>query len=214
MYAPLVGIYARDAHLSFIVTLLMTILMTAGTAQLVAIQLMSHGQTLLAITWMTIIVNARHLVMGLSLYPHIKQYSIGRRFLLAWTLNDESYAMASRHLNKVDMDIGTYLIANATVIYLAFYLGVIVGWIAGNLIATHVPLVIPLIFPFLLVAIVVHQIQGNTPFMVILPGALITYAAVSFGAGIQWLVPIVVVANTIVWSGNYLFNKHFLGTGA
>lgn len=86
------GILLADKGYSVWWALLMSITVFAGSMQFVAVDLLSSGAGLISAAVMTFLVNARHLIYGISMLNkyrgvgHIKPY-------LVFALTDETYAL-------------------------------------------------------------------------------------------------------------------------
>jgi 4-azaleucine resistance transporter AzlC len=75
---------------------LMSILVFAGGAQFAALEMWTYPVPVLALAFSTLMINARHVLMGASLAPKIRGFSWTQRLAGAWLLTDESWALAER----------------------------------------------------------------------------------------------------------------------
>ncbi|MBO8125783.1 MAG: AzlC family ABC transporter permease [Firmicutes bacterium] len=94
------GALAGNAGLTFWETVLMSVFVFAGSAQFVAVALLSAGAETLSIVVTTFFVNLRHLLMSAALSPYFRGMS---RAWLAWfgfELTDESFAVHSMRLRQ------------------------------------------------------------------------------------------------------------------
>ena len=71
-YGLVFGALSRQAGLSTLQALLMSALVYAGSAQFLALGMLTTGATALPVIISTLIVNLRHLLMGASLAPYLK----------------------------------------------------------------------------------------------------------------------------------------------
>ena len=92
-YGIVWGGLARQAGLSLGELVAMCLLVTAGTAQFVALPMIQSGAPAWLLVVTTYIVNLRHYLMAASLAPHFAHLSRGRLALLAHGVTDESYAL-------------------------------------------------------------------------------------------------------------------------
>lgn len=119
------GALAGGAGLSWWETVLMSVLVFAGSAQFVAVALWAGGADVLSIIATTFFVNLRHLLMSMALLPYFKGARPG---WLAWfgaELTDESFAVHSARFRR---DAASYtrpvmLITNGVAHF---------GWIAAS----------------------------------------------------------------------------------
>jgi predicted branched-subunit amino acid permease len=87
------GAAARDAGLSFSQTALMSVLVFAGSAQLVFVNLWNEGVNSLALALTVVLVNLRLLVYGSSIGPFLERnQGLFWRLARSYLLTDESYA--------------------------------------------------------------------------------------------------------------------------
>jgi 4-azaleucine resistance transporter AzlC len=97
--APIGGLFgaiAASKGLSVAEVALMSTLVFAGGAQFAAIELWSYPVPVAAILFSTLLVNARHVLMGASLAPKTRGFSMAQRYLGFFFLTDEAWALAER----------------------------------------------------------------------------------------------------------------------
>ena len=94
-YGVVWGGLARQAGLSLGELVAMCLLVTAGTAQFVALPMLQSGAPAWLLVVTTYIVNLRHYLMAASLAPYFAHLSRGRLALLAHGITDESYALTT-----------------------------------------------------------------------------------------------------------------------
>ena len=74
----------------------MSLLVFAGGAQFAAVELWTHPAPVLALAFSTLLINARHVLMGASLAPKMKGFSLPQRLGAFYFFTDESWALAER----------------------------------------------------------------------------------------------------------------------
>ena len=87
------GILMHSKGLSLIWTAAMSVFVFAGSMQYIAVDLISGGATLIATALMTLAVNARHLVYGISMIGKYKDTGRYKPYLI-FALTDETYSIA------------------------------------------------------------------------------------------------------------------------
>jgi 4-azaleucine resistance transporter AzlC len=92
----LFGAVAASKGLSVAEVALMSVLVFAGGAQFAAIEMWSYPVPIAAILFSTLLVNARHVLMGASLAPKTRGFSSAQRYLGFFFLTDEAWALAER----------------------------------------------------------------------------------------------------------------------
>ena len=125
LFGIVYAVAARAAGLTALETLAMSVFVHAGAAQFAATGLIAGGAGPLAVTLATAVTNARHLLMGASVAPHVRRGPVWFRLLYAWHLSDESYGLATAR----------FLAGDGTPAYaLGANLGMVPAWLGGAII--------------------------------------------------------------------------------
>jgi len=132
----------------------------AGSAQFIAVGLISDGIPPLIIVLTILVVNLRHLLYSASLAPFIQKLSSRWKFALAWLLTDEAFAMSSIRYRRDDtLDAHWYMFGTGLTLWVAWQCSTAVGIALG----THIPqgwsleFALPLIFIALLIPILTNR---------------------------------------------------------
>ncbi len=99
-FAMIFGVTAVNLAIPALQAMGMSLIVFAGAAQLVALQLINGGAPLLVILASTFFVNLRFLMYSASIAPHLQEASGPRKGLLAYLLTDQAYAVAITHYNE------------------------------------------------------------------------------------------------------------------
>ena len=86
------GILLADKGYNVLWALLMSTTIYAGSMQFVAVDLLSSGAAFLSAALMTLLVNARHLVYGISMLTKYRDMGNAKPYLV-FALTDETYAL-------------------------------------------------------------------------------------------------------------------------
>jgi 4-azaleucine resistance transporter AzlC len=78
----------------------MSVIIFAGSAQFIAAQLVGAGAPGLVIVLTVFVVNLRHLLYSASVAPHTRRLSTLWKWVLAYLLTDEAYAVTILHYNR------------------------------------------------------------------------------------------------------------------
>ncbi len=103
-YAPVAltfGILSLKSGLNVWEAGLMSLLVFAGAAQFIAIQLIGQGATIWVIGITTLIVNIRHILMSFSMIRFFGGISLPKLVLLAQGITDESFVLSSKLLEDI-----------------------------------------------------------------------------------------------------------------
>lgn len=99
-FSLLFGVVATEAGFSLVETMGFSVVVLAGAAQFVAVQLMTeHAPTLIVIAT-AVAVNLRMAMYSASLTPHIGKAPIWQRALVAYLMTDQSYATSHAHYEQ------------------------------------------------------------------------------------------------------------------
>ena len=166
-----------------------SILVFSGGLQFATIGLIAVGASPAAIVVTALLLNARHVLLGAVLRPHVAG-GLGRRLGVAWFLIDEATALA---LARPERAVPTLLVAG-TLLYAAWVGGTVVGVFAGAVFGLET--LASAAFPVLFVAL--SSLFANTrdrAVRAVVAGliALVLAMAVPWARG---LVPIVVAVAT------------------
>lgn len=99
-FAMIFGVTAVSLDLPAVPAMGMSLIVFAGAAQLVAIQLIHSGAPLLVILTSTFFINLRFLMYSASLAPYLKEASLPRKSWLAYLLTDQAYAISVTHFTE------------------------------------------------------------------------------------------------------------------
>jgi 4-azaleucine resistance transporter AzlC len=158
-YGAVWGGLARQAGLSLGELAAMCLLVTAGTAQFVALPMLQAGAPAWLLVVTTYIVNVRHYLMAASLAPYFAHLSRGRLALLAHGVTDESYALTMARFARQPAH-PAYFAGSAAATYVAWYLGAGAGGVLGGRIPDPHRYGLDFVFPAVFIAILARTIQA------------------------------------------------------
>lgn len=92
----LFGAVAAGKGLSPLEVFLMSAMVFAGGAQFAAIELWAQPAPVAALVFSTLLINARHVLMGASLAPKLTGFSRGQKLLGLYYMADENWALAEK----------------------------------------------------------------------------------------------------------------------
>lgn len=99
-FGMIYGVAATQAGLPVGVALGMSAFVFAGSAQFLAVGLFGSGTPGLIIVLTTLVVNLRHMLYSASLAPYVRHLNRAWKYLLAFLLTDEAYAVAITHYER------------------------------------------------------------------------------------------------------------------
>ena len=170
-FGLLYGMMARQAGLSPAEAVAMSMLVHAGSAQFTALGMWGVAGAL-PIILTTLVINLRHLLMGASIAPYLRELPAGRKALLALWMSDESYALAIAEYERGQAPERGYGVPSSHGYFLGVNSCVYVVWavsgLLGALLGTAMPdparygldLVFPLAFLGLMMAFIKDRISA------------------------------------------------------
>ncbi len=200
--APFGAIYAvtaLTAGLTPMQTLAMSLVVFAGASQFTAAGLFAAGVAPFAIILTTFIINARHLLLAVSLAPFVRHISGWRKALLAFQLTDESYAVGIRRFLA-----GTGSVAYQFGSNISLYVIWQISTIAGILLSTLIPETtdpaaygVDLVFPLTFIGLLVPLLRDRVSGLVAVLAAALTIAGALLLPGRSYLLLAGIVASGI-----------------
>lgn len=128
----------------------------AGAAQLAAIDLIGDGAPVVVIVGTVLVINARMLMYGASLAPHLADRPLTHRLGSAYILTDQAYALSIARYNEEPLDGRrrlAYYLGAAVPLWVNWQIVTATGFFIGAAIPEWLPIgfAIPLTFLVLLV---------------------------------------------------------------
>lgn len=135
-YALLFGVVATEAGLDLLKVMSMSVLIIAGAAQLVSVQMMIEEAPVAVILLTALAVNMRMAMYSASITPHIGQAPMWQRALAAYFLVDQSYGISIQQYETArEMTLReklAYFAGTVTPVCPLWYLFTYIGAVAGT----------------------------------------------------------------------------------
>lgn len=183
-YGAVWGGLARQTGLSLGELVAMCLLVSAGTAQFVALPMLGAGAPAALLVVTTYIVNLRHYLMAASLAPGFATLPRWRLALLAHGISDEAYALTQARFARQPPRVA-YFAGCAATVYLAWYVGAVGGALLGGRIPDPGRFGLDFVFPAVFVAIVAQALRARWQWAVAGVAAAAALA-VAFRLGGMW----------------------------
>jgi branched chain amino acid efflux pump len=136
------GVLARPL-MGPVATIVMSVIVFAGSAQFAALAVLSAGGGAAAAIVAGMLLNLRFVPMGIAIAPSLRSGPLGRA-LRGQALVDASWALANRGGGRFDID---FLLGSTLAQYPAWVGGTVLGALAGGLIGNPKSLGLDAIFP-------------------------------------------------------------------
>ncbi|MDB2448710.1 AzlC family ABC transporter permease [bacterium] len=129
------GLAAVQAGLSSGETVLMSMTVFAGTAQFAALDLWQGQVPVFTLLVTTFAINARHLLMGASLYPWLRNLPVTRRYGSLLVLSDANWAMTLNDFQGGHSRNLGLLLGGGIALWCTWMTGTLLGMVGGSVIA-------------------------------------------------------------------------------
>ena len=127
------GLMLQEIGYNFIWAFFMSLTIYAGSGQYLGVTLLATAAALGTVAVMTLLINFRHLVYGLSLLEKFRGMGI-RKLYMIFSLTDETYALLSSAQAPVGVNPKNFYFAIALLDHAYWVLGSVIGAVAGALI--------------------------------------------------------------------------------
>lgn len=189
------GVLAQKAGLGPLQIGLMSLLVFAGSAQFIAVSMLSSGATALSIVVTTFIVNLRHVLMSSSLAVHLRPVSRAWTALFSYGVTDESFAVNLTRFRDGHWDWRQAMVLNHTA-NAAWIASSLLGALAGQFIpAGAFGIDYALIAMFL--CLLVFQLRGKLYAITAVIAGALAVAIALFVPGNGYIVIASIMAATI-----------------
>jgi 4-azaleucine resistance transporter AzlC len=193
------GVLAINAGLTPFETIAMSVIVYAGSAQLMAVSLFAGGVNPFSIIATTFIVNLRHLLMSASLAPYMERWKKTQVAAFCFELTDESFGVHSLRFKEGENAAPQTLAINLTC-QLAWVGGTVLGVLAGGLISDVKPFALDYALPAMFIALLILQIKNKLHLLVALVGGALSMA-LWLGHVTQWNVILATVLAATLGAG-------------
>ncbi|MDP2995437.1 MAG: AzlC family ABC transporter permease [Anaerolineales bacterium] len=167
------GALAVNAHIAVPAAQVMSSIIFAGSSQFIAAQMMGTGASGLVIILVVFVVNLRHALYSASVAPHVRHLAPGWKFLLAYLLTDEAYAVTITHYNQEGDPANKhwYFLGAGLTLWTAWQVSTAIGIFIGAQLPQDWPLgfVLPLTF----IALVVPALKDKASVAAAVTAALV-----------------------------------------
>ena len=202
------GVIAQKAGLSPVEIGLMSLLVYAGSAQFIAVSMLSAGAGIVPIVITTFTVNLRHLLMSSSLSTFMRNLGTGRLSLFAYGVTDESFALNSAKFRDGKWDWRRALVLNHTT-NLTWIASTVAGGFGGQFIPAGA-FGIDYALSAMFICLLIFQLRGKLYVLVaVISGAL--------AVGLSLLIPgnaYIVIASVIAAALGVIFKRSRISSRA
>ena len=165
------GLAATQVGLDNGVILAMSASVFAGASQFATLELWGAQVSLIPVAVTVFAINARHLLMGASLHPHLVHLSTAKRYGAVLLVSDANWAMSLQAINKGKQGLGV-LVGGGIALWSFWLLGTLLGIYFGSAIKDPVSLGVDMVMACFLLAMVVDGKKDLRVFVIWVVAAL------------------------------------------
>jgi len=166
------GILGAESGLTQLQTFLLSSIVFAGASQIVFAQLTATMTPAPIIIGTVGIVNLRHILYGISLSEYLKELPFRWRWILAYLITDESFAVSYKRFseNEKTKNMHYHLLGSGLTLWISWQIATFLGIFAGHFVpeSLNLEFAIPLTF----IAVVAISIKDKPKLAVFLISAL------------------------------------------
>ncbi|MCR8913492.1 AzlC family ABC transporter permease [Marinobacter panjinensis] len=176
------GLAAVQKGLEPLQAILMSFTVFAGASQFAAVDMWGSEVSLIPLIAVVFAINSRHLLMGASLYPMLRDMSPGRRYGLLLFLTDANWAVSAQEYQSGKRNLEVIL-GGGLALWIAWIIGTWLGVYFGGLLQDPKSLGLDMVLGCFLLAMALGGKKS--------PRTLVawTVAAISSLAAWKWLPP-------------------------
>lgn len=193
------GVLAVSAGLTVGEAVLMSLLVFAGASQLPAVAMIQAGAGIPLIMASTLLINLRHLMMGLSISPYFTEATPTWRRLLAFSMCDEAYLVSIGHFREQEVSQGNpyFMLGSGGSIFVVWAATSAIGALAGGSIDDPLKWGLDFAMPATFLTLLIPQIVSRRVAWVVVASATVATGAYLMIPG-KWYMILAVVAGTII----------------
>lgn len=174
----------------------MSLLVFAGSAQLVAIELMAGNTPLLTILFTTFIISSRHFLYGLAVRHKVIDQPLRWRLPVSFVLTDELFAFSHHRKAYRTKTRLTYALSAGFSFYIAWNLWTFIGIVAGSLLPDLTTLGLDFAIAATFIALVIPGIKNLATLATVVTAGIVASVLKSQGFEL-WLVVAALSAMTV-----------------
>ncbi|NLT35225.1 MAG: AzlC family ABC transporter permease [Gaiellales bacterium] len=161
----------------------MSVMVFAGSAQLVGVSLLGAGVTPLTLLATTLLLNLRHLLYSSALVPKLQKMPKSRLAWLAAELTDETFVMATRAAERRGRLSFPFVAGLNGVSQLSWIAGSTIGALAGSLVGDPARLGLDYALTAMFIGLLALQLHGRRELVVAGVAAMASLALAVLGVG-------------------------------
>ncbi|MFN8591710.1 MAG: AzlC family ABC transporter permease [Thermomicrobiales bacterium] len=164
-FSMAIAVSARAAGFSPLETFLFSLTVFAGSAQIATVGLLASGSGPVAIVLTALGLNLRHILYGLSLSTWLPEQTRPPKPILAATVTDEGYGLATRAAAQ-GAGSDAFLWGTNGILYLTWVFSALIGIALGQLLPDPAAIGLDVIFPLSFLTLLLPLLRARWDFLV------------------------------------------------
>jgi 4-azaleucine resistance transporter AzlC len=193
------GVLASKVGLSPFNTLMMSLIVFAGSSQLIAVGLFSAGAAPVSIVLTTFIVNLRHLLMTAALSPYLRRWRRLELTAFAFQVTDESFGVHVARFARGQLDKAESFTINITA-QCAWLAGTFIGIVASEMITDTRQLALDYALPAMFIGLLVLACRNRKQVWVAAAAGVLSVGFLLAGVE-QWNVILATLIGAVIGLG-------------
>jgi 4-azaleucine resistance transporter AzlC len=195
------GVLAQQVHLSVLEVLLMSALVFAGSAQLVALSLWTMPLSPTVIIFTTLLINLRNVLMGISISPWFLRLPRFKAYTTLFLLADENWALTMSEFEHGEHD-AAFLLGSGLVMFVVWTSSTVMGRLLGNVISDPERFGLDFAFVAVILALLVNMWKGKTNLLPWIVAAIVAVITAYLLPG-KWYILLGALAGSFV--GTFMY---------
>lgn len=185
-FGMIYGASALAAGLSPLMAQAMSVIVFAGSAQFVIVQLVAENVPPLVIAATALVINLRHLLYSASIAPYLRKIAARHRRLLAYLLTDEAFTVSIIHFQREPDEPapGWYLAGAGLALWTTWQLSTAAGIFLGASLPAWLPLDFALPLTFIALAVPAIRDRATVGAAIAAGAVALLGRALPFGLGL------------------------------
>lgn len=189
------GILAVKAGFSPLLVGLMSLLVYAGSAQIIAVGLITTGTPPLSIILTTGIVNLRHLLMSAAMVPYLKKWPKLHQAFFSLQMTDETFALHYSAFSRRSPE-KTEVFSINLLSHAGWCCGGLAGAYFGNLVGDITRLGLDYALPAMFIALIIPHLQVRQKLLAVILAAFLSVTFTLMGVD-QWSVMLATLVSAV-----------------
>ncbi|CAG9622968.1 AzlC family ABC transporter permease [Sutcliffiella rhizosphaerae] len=204
------GLLAKSANLSISETILMSLLVFAGAAQYMSLNMIVLGSGVFEIVMTTFILNIRHFLMSASLNEKMNEPNLLKKSLFAFGITDETFSVTATKEGSIKTG---YMFGVIAIAYSSWVVSSGIGYVIGSSLPSSLQESMAVALYAMFIGLLIPSLKQHRKVVVLAGTAAILNSALSlvFGIAAGWSIVLATLFSAV--GVEILFRKWTQGDG-